>query len=87
MFKNGIRYSDEFKQQIVNLYNSGQLVLELSREYGVAMVTIYKWIKQHFPVKIDDNKAIIARSIKQCKNACFNVKTTDGIILHSDLGF
>lgn len=58
MSKNGIRYSDEFKQQIVDLYNSGQSVLELSREYGVATVTIYKWIRQHSPVKIADNKEI-----------------------------
>jgi len=61
MSKNGIRYSDEFKQQIVDLYNSGQSVLELSREYGVATVTIYKWIRQHSPVKIADNKEITAK--------------------------
>ena len=41
MSKNGIRYMDDFKQQIVDLYNSGQSVLELSREYGVTTVTIY----------------------------------------------
>nr|WP_303874582.1 transposase [Tepidanaerobacter acetatoxydans] len=33
MSNNGIRYTDDFKQQIVNLYNSGQTVLELSRKY------------------------------------------------------
>lgn len=54
MSKNGIRYTDDFKQQIVDLYNSGQPVLELSREYGVATVTIYKWIKQYYPVKVAD---------------------------------
>lgn len=42
MSKNGIRYSDEFKQQIIDPYYFGQLVLNLSREYGIARVTIYK---------------------------------------------
>ncbi|MDD4112291.1 MAG: transposase [Herbinix sp.] len=42
MSKNGIRYTDDFKQQIIDLYNSGQSVLELSRAYGVTTVTIYK---------------------------------------------
>lgn len=42
MSKNGIRYSEEFKQYIVDPYNSGQPLLELSREYSVAMVTINK---------------------------------------------
>jgi transposase-like protein len=44
---NAIRYSDEFKQQIVNPYNSGQSALEPSYEYGVTTVTIYKWIRQY----------------------------------------
>ncbi|WP_213818660.1 transposase [Garciella nitratireducens] len=39
--KNGIRYSDEFKQQIVDLYRSGKTVIDLSGEYGVSTVTIY----------------------------------------------
>ncbi|MDU6266281.1 MAG: transposase [Anaerocolumna aminovalerica] len=35
MSKNGTRYSEEFKQQIVDLYNSGSSVSFLSSEYGV----------------------------------------------------
>ncbi len=57
MSKNGIRYTDDFKQQIVDLYNSSQPVLELSR----ATVTIYKCIKQYSPVKVADNKEITAK--------------------------
>ncbi len=39
MSKNGNRYSEELKQQIVDLYQSGSSVSYLSGEYGV---TIYK---------------------------------------------
>ncbi|SJZ60756.1 hypothetical protein [Garciella nitratireducens] len=39
--KNGIRYLDEFKQQIVDLYHSGKTVIDLSGEYGVSTVIIY----------------------------------------------
>jgi len=42
MSKNGNRYSEEFKQQIVDLHNAGNFVSYLSREYGVVNVTIYK---------------------------------------------
>ena len=45
MSKNGTRYSEEFKQQIIELYNAGSSVSYLSREYGVSNVTIYKWLK------------------------------------------
>ena len=52
MSKNGIRYSEEFKQQIVDFYQAGSSVSYLSREYGVANVTIYKWIKELSKVPI-----------------------------------
>jgi transposase len=52
MSKNGIRYSDEFNQQIVDLYQSGSSVSYLSGEYGVTSVTIYSWIKELSPVKV-----------------------------------
>ena len=42
MGKNGKRYSDEFKEQIVKLHEMGKKVHELSSEYGISTVTIYK---------------------------------------------
>lgn len=38
-------YSEEFKKEIVNFYESGKYsVLQLERLYGVNNVTIYNWI-------------------------------------------
>jgi len=34
----------------VDLYHSGTSVIELSNEYGVSEVTIYKWIKDFTPI-------------------------------------
>ena len=56
MFKNGVRYSEEFKQQIVALYQAGSSVSYLSREYGVTNVTIYKWIKEYSNVQVPDTE-------------------------------
>lgn len=64
MSKNGVRYSDEFKQQIVDLYRSGKPVSDLSREYGVSDVTIYKWIKQLSPVALSDGEEISVKDYK-----------------------
>ena len=38
------KYNAEFKSMIVELYQTGRTVKDLSREYGVSEVTIYKWI-------------------------------------------
>jgi len=80
MSKNGIRYSDEFKQQIVDLYNSGQSVIELSREYGVTTVTIYKWIKQHSPVKIADDKEITAKEYQSMQKRIAELEMENEIL-------
>jgi len=38
----GKKYNNEFKKTIVDLYHAGNSVKELSSEYGVSEVTIYK---------------------------------------------
>lgn len=58
MSKNGVRYTDEFKKQIVELYRSGHSVNHLSSEYGVSDISIYKWIKELSPVEISAGKEI-----------------------------
>ncbi len=37
-------YNNEFKAMVVEPYKTGRSVEELSREYGVSQVTIYKWV-------------------------------------------
>ena len=45
------RFNKEFKQTVVELYHSGTPVSQLSSEYGVSEVTIYKWITLHSPIE------------------------------------
>lgn len=46
----GKKYNDDFKKTIVDLYQTGNSVKELSSEYGVSEVTIYKWVKEFTPI-------------------------------------
>ncbi|BDT04872.1 transposase [Spiroplasma ixodetis] len=39
-------YTDEFKKQIVALYQSGKSVSCLAKEYNVTRAATYEWIKQ-----------------------------------------
>ncbi len=50
------RYSEEFKQQILALYNSGKSISQLCSEYGINKNTIYRWIKNSNPVAYDKDK-------------------------------
>ena len=40
-------YTKDFIQAIIDLYNSGKSVTDLSVEYGIKKVTIYSWINQN----------------------------------------
>lgn len=40
-------YDEEFKKTIVNLYETGKGISELSREYGISKSTIDGWIKKY----------------------------------------
>ena len=61
------KYNIEFKSMIVELYKSGRSVKDLSREYGVSAVTIYKWMKQISPITSVDDKEITLEDIKCMK--------------------
>lgn len=38
------RYEEEFKRQIVALFNNGKSLADLNREYSIAKSTIKVWI-------------------------------------------
>lgn len=42
------------QKTIVDLYYSGNSVKELSGEYGVSEVTIYKWVKEFTPISLGE---------------------------------
>ena len=65
------KYSDEFKKSIVTLYQNGTSMSQLSREYGISMSALSKWVKNFSEVKIDDDTVVTAQQIKdlQKRNA------------------
>ncbi|NFI52273.1 hypothetical protein FDA52_04720 [Clostridium botulinum] len=55
---NGRRYDKEYKNMIVDLFNSGMSLAELSSEYGIAKSTINGWIKDVKEIKVDENEVM-----------------------------
>ena len=39
------QYTEEFKKTIVTLYQNGKTQSQLSKEYGVSLFALNKWIK------------------------------------------
>lgn len=80
MSKSGNRYTEEFKKQIVDLYQAGSTVSYLSREYGVANVTIYKWIKELSPVKVSAEEEITSKEYDKMKKRIAELEMENEIL-------
>ena len=59
------KYTDEFKKSIVTLHQNGKSLSQLSREYGISMSALSKWVKMFSEVKIDDDTVVTAQQIKE----------------------
>jgi len=65
------RYDEEFKKTLVALYQGGKSQTQLSKEYGVSLNAISKWIKQYNEITTEDGEILTAKQIKdlQRRNA------------------
>ncbi|AUM94950.1 TPA: transposase [Clostridium botulinum] len=55
------RYTDEFKNTIVELYNSGKVLSELSSEYAISKSTITGWIEKN--AKLEEEIEIFKKAM------------------------
>ena len=53
------------KKNIVALHQNGKPQTELSKEYGISVSAISRWIKLYSEVKVDDNTIMTAKQIKE----------------------
>lgn len=60
-----LQYDETFKKNIVALHQNGKTQTELSKEYGISVSAISRWIKLYSEVKVDDNTIMTAKQIKE----------------------
>lgn len=58
-------YDEDFKKSIVSLYQSGKSQTSLSKEYGVSLSAINKWVKRYSEIKTEDGDVFTAKQIKE----------------------
>jgi len=54
------QYTEEFKNTIVELYNTGKSLAELSSEYALSKSTITGWTKKKKPIAVGKDTTITA---------------------------
>ncbi|MCS1352415.1 IS3 family transposase [Mechercharimyces sp. CAU 1602] len=73
------KYNWEFKEMVVELYQSGQSVRKLSSEYGLSEVTIYKWIKAFTPIEGTGEEKMTPADYQQMKKEMLKLKEENEI--------
>lgn len=73
------KYNDDFKKTVVDLYHTGTPVIELSSEYGISEVTIYKWIKQYTPIGSGD-ESITPKEMAERQKEMLRLKQENEIL-------
>lgn len=73
-------FNEEFKKMVVELYHSDQSVKELSDEYGVSEVTIYKWIKKYSPITTIDEEEMTPEDLKRMQKEMLRLKEENEIL-------
>jgi transposase len=73
------KYNDDFKKTVVDLYHSGSKVKDLSSEYGISEVTIYKWIKENTPVGTEPD-AMIPKEVTEMQKEMLRIKQENEIL-------
>ena len=58
MAKGQKRYTKEYKDTIIELYNTGKNLTDLSSEYGISKSAISGWLKKEKPVTVDKDTTI-----------------------------
>ena len=59
------QYDENFKKNIVALHQNGKTQTELSREYGITVSAISRWIKLYSEGKVDNDTVMTAKQIKE----------------------
>lgn len=74
------RYTEEFRNTIVELHKSGKNLSELSSEYGIPKSTMSTWIREYSPVAEDSEESITLKEFKELKKEMARIKEENEIL-------
>ena len=66
------RYTDDFKQMIIEVYKTGKPIKEICEEYGVSHSTVNNWTKSIQPKKISKKPIVSTKKSKEKANLEMN---------------
>ena len=82
------RYEDDFKKQLVALFNNGKSLAEINREYGVAKSTLKSWIERYNKTEsfsAEENRTQEEKDYIKLKKRCKELEMENDILKQAAL--
>ena len=80
------KYDEDFKKSIVTLIENGKTQSELSREYGVSLSAISRWVRLYSKVKTEDGEILTAKQVKALQKRLLQLEE-ENLILKKAIAF
>ena len=77
------RYEEEFKKQLVAIYNNGKSLADINREYGVAKSTLKEWINRYNNTEsfnVNANRTEAEKELIKYKKRCKELEMENDIL-------
>ena len=74
------KYTEEFKNTIIELYKSGKSIAELHVEYGIPKSTICTWNKENSTVLASEEDSLTLKEFKELKKELNKIKVENEIL-------
>ena len=58
-------YDEDFKRSIVSLYQNDKTQTQLSKDYGISLSVINKWVKQYSKIKTENGDVFTTKQTKE----------------------
>ena len=76
----GKRYTQEYKNTIVDLYKSWMTLVELRKECNIARSTLNGWIDKKKEIKVSDDEIMTKQEIMDMKKEMARIKEENEIL-------
>ncbi len=73
-------YDEDFKKSIVMLFQNGKTQSQISKEYGISLSAISRWVKLYNTVETDDGEILTAKQVKDLQKRLLQLEEENLIL-------
>ena len=74
------QYNEDFKKSVVNLIQNGKTQVQVSKEYGISLSAISRWVKFYSTVTTEDGDILTAKQVKDLQKRLLQLEEENLIL-------